>query len=72
MLEIQALASRNMSEELQTIFQADIIVVNFVKIHWEEDPLQIYCGKTHGAPILVKHAGSFVPKCFTAYLNWKE
>jgi hypothetical protein len=33
MLEIQALASRNMSEELQTIFQADIIVVNFVKIH---------------------------------------
>jgi len=43
MLQRQAITSRNMSEQLQIVFQAVIRVVNYVQpVQWEEDSLQSY------------------------------
>jgi hypothetical protein len=56
MLHRQALASRNISEELQTIFKAVISVAGCVKntpLRERLKNLRLYGDRTHGAPILL-------------------
>jgi len=77
MLHRQELAPRNMSVELQTVFQAIITVLNYDKNSTKKgrhsaelcDDMEATTRRTY---IIVIHGGSLVPKSFMGYLNRKE
>jgi len=73
MLHSQVLASQNMSEELQTAFQAVIGVLNYGKSRPLRGRLKsgvtICRHNTWSSYTTVKHASPLMPKCFIGYLK---
>jgi len=75
MLHREALAFRNMSEEIQTVLQAVIRTVNCVKNSSSrgsslQSYVTIWRRNTWSSSVIAKHGGSLMTKHFTGYSNW--